>query len=166
MTRKSAVCGVLYNPETQKAEDAHRVSWKLFRTPKKINDLFIRQSCGNRLCVNPDHLTLEKHQLRGDEHPSSKLTEEDVREIRAIKRRNDKRKTLQHYAEQYGVSRETIRKVFLKRTSGDATLTPEQVKSIKKNYRPAENYKKFLDAGVSKGAIASVLSGRTWRGVR
>jgi uridine kinase len=94
------------------------------------------------------------------------LTEEDVREIRAIKRRNDKRKTLQHYAEQYGVSRETIRKVFLKRTSGDATLTPEQGKSIKKNYRPAENYKKFLDAGVSKGAIASVLSGRTWRGVR
>lgn len=138
----------------------------MFRTPKKIDDRFVRQSCGDRLCVNPDHLSLEKHQRRGGDHPSSKLTEEDVREIRAIKRRNDKRKTLQHYAEKYGVSRETIRKVLLKRTSGDATLTPAQVSSIKKTYRPAEDYKKFLDAGVSRGAIASVLSGRTWRGVR
>jgi len=163
--RKSSVCGIMYNPYTQKAEDAHRLSWKLFREPKSITDKFVIQTCGNRLCVCPDHLSLENEQRSGDSHPSSKLTEDNVREIRAIKKRNDSRKTLQSYAEEFGVSRETIRKVILNRTSGEGSLTSSQVQTIKKNYRPPEKYDKFLKSGVSRGAIASVLSGRTWKGV-
>jgi predicted transcriptional regulator len=94
------------------------------------------------------------------------LSEEDVKEIRSIKLRNEKRKTLDECAEYFGVSRETIRKIVLKRTSGEGKLTESQVKQVKEMYRPVENYKKFIDAGVSKGAISSILAGRTWKDLK
>ncbi len=144
-------------------EDAHRISWRLFRNPKEIERKFVRQSCHNRLCVNPDHLFLDSEHQNGANHPSAKLSEENVREIRSIKLRNKSRKTLDECANYFGVSRETIRKIVLKRTSGEGKLSESQVKQVKEMYRPVETYKKFLDLGVSKGAISSITAGRTWK---
>ena len=39
-------------------ESAHRISYLAFVGPLKRDDVVL-QTCGNRLCVNPDHLVLE-----------------------------------------------------------------------------------------------------------
>jgi predicted transcriptional regulator len=108
-------------------------------------------------------LFLDSEHQNGANHPSAKLSEENVREIRSIKLRNKSRKTLDECANYFGVSRETIRKIVLKRTSGEGKLSESQVKQVKEMYRPVETYKKFLDLGVSKGAISSITAGRTWK---
>jgi len=111
-------------------------------------------------------LFLDADYKSGANHPSAKLSEADVKEIRSIKLRNEKRKTLDECADHFGVSRETIRKIVLKRTSGEGKLTEVQVKQVKEMYKPVENYKKFIDSGVSKGAISSILAGRTWKDLK
>ena len=42
-------------------ESAHRASYMAFIGPVPENGI-IRQSCGNRLCVNPDHLKVSIEQ--------------------------------------------------------------------------------------------------------
>jgi len=80
----------------QKQEKAHRAAWKLYRgeIPK---GLCVCHSCDTPLCVNPNHLWLgsqaenirDMHakgrgkQQNGEAHHNAKLTEEDVRAIRA-----------------------------------------------------------------------------------
>lgn len=39
-------------------ESAHRISYLVF-VGRLYRDSIVRQTCGNRLCVNPDHLVLE-----------------------------------------------------------------------------------------------------------
>ena len=47
---------IMFSSETGRAmESAHRASYLTFVGPIP-NGTFIRQSCGNRLCINPDHL--------------------------------------------------------------------------------------------------------------
>jgi hypothetical protein len=41
-------------------ESAHRISYLAFVGPLKRDDI-VRQTCGRRLCVNPDHLVLGEH---------------------------------------------------------------------------------------------------------
>ena len=163
---KGNSCGVLFNPKLKKPEDAHRVSWRLFNQPKNIDDKYVTQDCGNRLCVNPEHLSLSDRRKTGVSHPQAKLNDDIVREVRAINSRNAERKNLKYFADKFGVSRETIRKVAQKLSSGTGSLTESQVKEIHRDYRMPENYEKFLDAGISKGAIQAVLSGRTWQHVK
>ncbi len=45
----------LSNQQGTYRESAHRASYRAFTGPLPENGM-IRQSCGNRLCVNPDHL--------------------------------------------------------------------------------------------------------------
>ncbi len=73
---------------------AHRVSWMLFRSGSPA---MVCHRCDTPLCVNPDHLFAgdaranvadmmakgRKRSLRGDQHPTIKLSDADVAAIRA-----------------------------------------------------------------------------------
>jgi len=93
---------------------AHRVSWILSgRTIPEGH--VIRHKCRNKHCVNPDHLetgTQAENEAdkirdgtsnRGIKHPKAKLTEEQVRQIRASA--DETQKCL---AEEFGVSQTAI----------------------------------------------------------
>jgi hypothetical protein len=49
-----------------------------------LRGMDVRQRCGNRCCVNPDHLEAIPREAarRGSQHPNAKLTDRQVQEIR------------------------------------------------------------------------------------
>lgn len=78
---------------------AHRLSWEMHRGPIPEGMLALHKCIGTPSCINPDHLYLgdqkqniddcirqgRKVVLRGEDHASSVLTEDAVREIRPLK---------------------------------------------------------------------------------
>lgn len=104
---------------------AHRVAWMLSYGPIP-EDLCSCHKCDNPPCCNPAHLFLSTQKgnvhdmLRkgrkshavgcpGEKHPQSKLTEEQVIEIRALYRRGICQRRM---AEQFGVSESSIHKII------------------------------------------------------
>lgn len=95
---------------------AHRAMWQSINGPIP-NGMCVCHKCDNKRCINPDHLFLgtfadnnkdrntkgRSNPYRGHEHPNSKLTAQQVREIRSLNG-----VTQEAIARLYGVSRGAI----------------------------------------------------------
>lgn len=96
---------------------AHRVSYAIAHGPFRA-DLLVMHRCDNPSCVNPQHLMLgtdkdNSHDAkskgrtrgntttRGDKHPSARLTESEVRQVRSLR---DRGWTLDRIARKYRVT--------------------------------------------------------------
>lgn len=101
---------------------AHRIAYAMHIGPL-IEDAVVLHLCDNKLCVNPNHLVmgtqkanmydLQKKGLaaHGCKHPASKLSEEQVNEIRVLYKYGYQQKRL---AQMFGVARSTVSKVVTK----------------------------------------------------
>ena len=105
----------------------HRLEWCLARGlhPNEIKGLVVRHKCDNPSCVNVTHLEIGSQKdnmqdkvkrgrldFRGGEHnPASKLTPENVRQIRARSREPQKK-----LADEFGVTISAISGIISRRT--------------------------------------------------
>lgn len=98
-----------------KSYRAHRISWQIYRG-KWPGELFVCHKCDNTKCVNPGHLFLGTTQdnmndmkkkgrspkLSGEKHPSVKLREYQVINIRKTYKKGNI--TCRELSKRYGVS--------------------------------------------------------------
>lgn len=98
---------------------AHRAAWLIAKGPIAAG-LYVCHRCDNRACVNPAHLFLgtpsenmrdastKGRLMRGSSHTSSKLTEEQVAEM---KRRRAGGALLRDLSRAYGVAESAISRI-------------------------------------------------------
>ncbi len=53
--------GFLVVVRNQEVRRAHRLSWEIHRNVTLSSERLIGHKCGNKSCVNPDHLCIVKH---------------------------------------------------------------------------------------------------------
>lgn len=101
---------------------AHRASYELFIGPIPAG-LSVCHRCDNPSCINPSHLFLgdgadntadmiaKNRHSHGSKHPSAKLRESDIRDIRRRSRRGE---TYEILSDEFGVNQATIGKIVLR----------------------------------------------------
>ena len=110
--------GTQYDPSTKKPDMAHRVAYR--KAKGSIPEgMVVMHSCANKLCVNPDHLSLgTQHENRMEMvsrgvSGEQKLTTEDVDLIRWCHRQGSKVYGWQKAVrESLGVSRSCVAKIL------------------------------------------------------
>lgn len=107
-----------------RAMGSHRASYIIFKGEIPLG-MDICHTCDNRQCINPDHLFLGTRQENmidcmlkgrmsvGGKHYCTKLTEENVREIRKLR---EERKTYVEIADQFGIAQESVYDICKRRT--------------------------------------------------
>jgi DNA-binding XRE family transcriptional regulator len=104
---------------------ATKTAYSIYYKRKIPKGWVVSHTCHNVACMNPDHLyitsrsdlTKELYESgrmkpanqKGADNPNSKLTEDDVREIR---RRKEEGATHMELAEEYGVTKTTISQIY------------------------------------------------------
>ena len=99
-----------------KSRSAHRYSYSIYKGSIPAG-LVVMHSCDNRLCVNPDHLSLgtiadnvadavaKGRMAKGERKPAAKLTERSVIELRRLYGLGNSARAL---GRQFGVSKTTV----------------------------------------------------------
>jgi len=90
----------------KRAVGAHRVAWEIVHGPIP-DDMCVVHACGDKGCVNPDHLELgsQINSRPGGQRLGAKLLAEDIPMIRAELGCGVTQKDI---AKQYGVTKQTI----------------------------------------------------------
>lgn len=108
-----------------KKRGAHIVAWEIANSRTLPDGMVIRHKCDNPPCTNPAHLELGEHadnvgdrvargpSFKGEGNAMVKLTDDDVRTIRALCAKGMKQRVV---AEQFGVKQANISCIVTRKT--------------------------------------------------